>query len=164
MCCGGGVKLLVSIGYTRCNTYQEQAIRRLMDEGYILTNFIAPGSNCWPGSIEPESGVLIFDNAFIGVGCCLMKGVIISEESVLSHNVTVDPFVFFSDGVVVGGHARIGRNSFVGLNSTIKSGCKIGSYNIIGSGANVLHDTEDNCVVKGNPGRAEVKETLEISI
>lgn len=129
-----------------------------------MANFIASGANCWPGSIEEDAGVLVFDNAFVGVGCHLKEGVIISEGSVLSHNVTVEPYCFFSDGVVVGGHANIGRNSFVGLNSTIKSNCRIGNYNIIGSGANVIHDTEDYCVARGNPAIVQIKDTLEVQI
>lgn len=152
----GVVKVLCSIGYVKRNLCREKAIKRIKESGYKMANFIASGANCWPGSIEEDAGVLVFDNAFVGVGCHLKEGVIISEGSVLSHNVTVEPYCFFSDGVVVVGHANIGRNSFVGLNSTIKSNCRIGNYNIIGSGANVIHDTEDYCVARGNPAIVQI--------
>lgn len=161
---GGGVKIICSIGYVKCNEYREKAIKRIKESGYQMTNFISPGANCWPGSINKGSGVLVFDNAFVGVGCYLGEGVIISEGTVLSHNITVKSYCFFSDGVVVGGHATIGRNSFLGLNSTIKSNCRIGDYNIIGSGANVINNTEDNCVATGNPAKVKKKDTLEVQI
>lgn len=160
----GGVNIIVSIGYVRCNIYRRKAAERVLEAGYQLCNFIAPGANVWPGSVQENDNVLVFDNAFIGVGSKLERGVIISEGTVLSHDITVGEYTFMSDGVVVGGHSKIGQHSFVGLNSTIKSNTTLGEYNIIGCAANVLKDTPDNCVVKGNPGIAEQRDTLSVDI
>ena len=156
-------KVLVSVGYTGCNVYRENTCKKVMDHGFELANFIAPNSNCWPNTIK-GTNVIVLDNVFIGDDCEIETGVILCPGTVLSHGVKVGAYSFFSDGVVVGGNARIGKNSFVGLNSTIKSSVKIGSYNIIGSAANVIHDTPDFSVTKGNPGITTPKDTLHTKI
>ena len=160
----GGVKVIVSIGYVKCSVYRKTAVEKVLDAGYKLYNFIAPGANVWPGSFKENDNVLVFDNAFVGVGCQLERGVIISEGTVLSHDITVGQYTFMSDGVIVGGHCKIGEHSFIGLNSTIKSNTTLGVYNIVGCAANVLKDTPDYSVVKGNPGKAEQRDTLGVDI
>lgn len=137
---------------------RETVCERLKAEGYELANFISPGANCWNDTIKGVN-IMVFDNAFVGLGCELKDGVIISEGTTLSHDVVIEPYCFFSDEVTVGGHARIGRNSFLGLNTTIKSNLKLGTHNIVGCAANVLKDTEDYCVVVGNPARARKADT-----
>ncbi len=156
-------QVIVSIGYAGCNVAREQVCTKLMEDGLRLGNFISPGSNCWPGTIQGKN-ILVFDNAFIGVDCKICDGVIISEGCVFSHGVGVDGYVFFSDGVVVGGNAKVGNNSFIGLNATIKSSVHIGSYNIVGAAANVLHNTDESMITKGNPGRSINCDTLKIRI
>lgn len=153
----------MAIGYTKCNLYREQVCLKLQAAGYPLVNYISPGSNCWNGTIRGNN-IIVFDNVFVGVGCELYDGVIISEGTTLSHDVKVGKYVFFSDEVTVGGHATIGNNSFLGLNSTIKSNSKIGSYNIVGSGTNVIRSTEDYSLTIGNPGVSYIKNTLQVDI
>ena len=156
-------QVIVSIGYAGCNVAREQVCKKLAADGVRLGNFISPGSNCWPGTIQGKN-ILVFDNAFIGVDCNICDGVIISEGCVLSHGVNVNEYVFFSDGVVSGGNAQVGKNSFIGLNATLKSSVHIGSFNIVGAAANVLNNTEEYMVTKGNPGRSVKCDTLKIRI
>lgn len=155
--------LIVSVGYAGCNRFREEVCLRLMADGFKLGNFISPRANCWPDTFKGNN-ILVFDNAFVGVDCELGNGVIISEGCVLSHGVHVEDHVFFSDGVVVGGNAKIGKNSFIGLNATIKSSIRVGKFNIVGSAANVLKNTEEFMVTKGNPGRSVVSDTLNMKI
>lgn len=156
-------KILVSVGYTGCNVFRENTCKKVLEHGFELANFIAPNSNCWPNTIKGNN-VIILDNVFVGDDCEIESGVILCPGTVLSHGVKVGEYSFFSDGVVVGGNAKIGKNSFVGLNSTIKSSVKIGNYNIIGSAANVIYDTPDYSVTKGNPGITIQKDTLHTRI
>lgn len=160
----GGVRIIVSIGYVKCNIFRRKAVEKVLDAGYQLYNFIAPGANVWPGSIQDNDNVLVFDNAFVGVGCHLERGVIISEGTVLSHDINVGEYTFMSDAVVIGGHCTIGQHSFIGLNSTIKSNTTLGDYNIVGCAANVLKNTPDYSIIKGNPGKVEQRDTLNVNI
>lgn len=155
--------IIVTIGYTCCNTIRERVCRKVRDAGYQLCNFVTDGANVWSDALK-GSNIIIFDNVFVGIGCQLHDGVIISEGTTLSHDIDVSAYTFFSDEVTVGGFVTIGHNSFLGLNSTVKSGVNIGNYNIVASGANVVKSSSDKCVIKGNPGKISNKDTLKVNI
>lgn len=159
-----GVKVVVSVGYTHCNTTREAVINILKNDGYSLANFISSGSNCWEGTYDQDSSIIVFDNVFVGVGSHISEGTIITEGSVLSHDIHIGKCCYISDAVVFGGNASIGHNTFIGLNSTIKSGIVIGNYNIIGSGTNIIHNSDNYCVIKGNPGISKLVDTINLKI
>ncbi len=155
--------ILVTIGYTKCNTLRQTVCKRMLDSGYNLVNYISPLSNVWNDTIKGRN-IFVGDGTFIGHGCTIESGCIIYENTTLCHDVHVGENCFISGGVVVGGDAIIGNNCFVGLNSTIIDAAKIGSYNIIGCGSNVVKDTIESCVVKGNPAAAISKDTIAVEI
>ncbi len=155
--------VIVTVGYTKCNTIRQRICEQLIADKYCLANFIAPNSNCWPDSIVGKN-VVVFDNVFIGVDAKIHTGVIVYEGTIIPHNVEIKEYSLLSAGVVLGGHSVVGKNCFLGLNSTIKSSSIIGSYNIVASGANVIRSSEDFCVIKGNPGIAIQKDTLSVKI
>ena len=78
------------------------------------------------------------------------KGVNIGEESYLAGGV-----IFFTHDYCRAMHADtiLGKRCFVGSNSIIMCGVKIGDEVIIGSGTIVTKDIPSNCIVVGNPGR-----------
>jgi acetyltransferase-like isoleucine patch superfamily enzyme len=46
---------------------------------------------------------------------------------------------------------RIGKNCFIGCNSIILKGTVLGDNCVVGAGAVVSGQFEDNCVIAGNP-------------
>ena len=52
-----------------------------------------------------------------------------------------------------GGECIFGKKSYVGMNATIKEKLTVGNNAIIGMGAVVFRDVEENTVVVGNPAR-----------
>lgn len=47
----------------------------------------------------------------------------------------------------------IGEKCFIGSNSMIMPGLRIGNQVIVGGGSIVTHDVPDNCIVAGNPAK-----------
>ena len=93
-----------------------------------------------------------------------MDGVILYEGCTLSHDAEIGAYSFLSLRVAFGGYTRLGRNSFVGLNTTVKDDVVIGAYNIVGCGTNIIKSTEDYNVTIGNPGHSHKKDTVSMKI
>jgi serine O-acetyltransferase len=75
--------------------------------------------------------------------------IIMGENCVISHNVTIGQRVAFGDQ----GVPTIGDNVWIGPGSIISGAIRIGNNVTISAGCIVSKDLPDNCLVAGNPGR-----------
>lgn len=108
-------------------------------------------------------GVVIGDNVEIGYGCAIVKGTI--NNTVLHDNVKLDNLIHIAHdcnigkgstitaGVSLCGYVRIGQNTRLAPQATVKQRTSIGSNVIVGLGAVVTKNIEDNAIVAGNPAR-----------
>jgi UDP-3-O-[3-hydroxymyristoyl] glucosamine N-acyltransferase len=109
-------------------------------------------------------GVTIKDNVEICSNCSIARGslsdTIIEEGTKLdalvhvAHNVEIGKNCALTAGTIIGGSTRIGNLCWTGLNSTIKHKVTIGNSVIIGSGASVINDIDDEDIVAGVPARS----------
>lgn len=155
--------VFVAIGYVKCNYYRELVSERVMKDGYDLVNYISPHSRCWEGTIVGKN-IFVADNVFVGHGCKLHNGVILYESCTFSHDSEIEQYCFISLSVASGGFTKVGRNSFIGLHSTIKDDVAIGEYNIVGCGTNIIRSTKDHCMTVGNPGVSKESNTESMKI
>ena len=70
----------------------------------------------------------------------------------LSHDDVIDDYSCLTVGVSLSGSVRLGRNCFLGTNSTI-IGATIGEGSMVGAGTLIRHDVPPGEVWVGNPGR-----------
>ena len=109
-------------------------------------------------------GVIIGDNVEICSNCSIARGslsnTIIGEGTKLdalvhiAHNVEIGRHCALTAGTIIGGSTRIGDMCWTGLNSTIKHKVKIGNKVIIGSGASVINNIDDEDIVAGVPAKS----------
>ena len=109
-------------------------------------------------------GVVIGNNVEICSNCSIARGslsdTIIGEGTKLdalvhvAHNVEIGRHCALTAGTIIGGSTRIGDMCWTGLNSTIKHKVKIGNKVIIGSGASVINDIDDEDIVAGVPAKS----------
>ena len=156
-------KLFVAIGYVKCSYYRETVCNKVSSDCYETINYISPNAICWEGALIGRN-IFIADNVFVGHGCKIMDGVILYEGCTFSHDVEIGAYSFLSLRVAFGGYTKLGNNSFVGLNTTVKDDVTIGAYNIVGCGTNVIKSTEDYNVTVGNPGRSQKRDTISMKI
>src|SRR5918996_367461 len=117
------------------------------------------GKNC---IIQP--GTVIGNNVEICSNCSIARGslsdTIIGEGTKIdalvhvAHNVEIGRNCALTAGTIIGGSTRIGDMCWTGLNSTIKHKVKIGNKVIIGSGASVINDIDDEDIVAGVPAKS----------
>jgi len=109
-------------------------------------------------------GVVLGNNVEICSNCSIARGslsdTIIGEGTKLdalvhiAHNVEIGRHNALTAGTIIGGSTRIGDMCWTGLNSTIKHKVKIGNKVIIGSGASVINDIDDEDIVAGVPAKS----------
>lgn len=96
-------------------------------------------------------------NIFINSGCCFQDwgGITIGDDTLIGHNVVI---ATINHGMLpekrhdnIPSSVVIGKNVWIGSNSTILPGVTIGENAIIAAGAVVTKDVEANTVVGGVP-------------
>lgn len=99
-------------------------------------------------------GMHIHKSAIIAVGAKLDKtygaGVHIGEETSIASGA-----IIYTHDYCRGLHADtyVGKRCFIGANSIVMTGVKIGDECVVGSGSIVTKDVPSNCMVAGNPAK-----------
>jgi len=105
--------------------------------------------------------VILKDGASIGIGSIVMGPVLIGEGSACSQNCFISGQShhyedvsknFLRQGIETG-QVVIGKNVWIGANSVIMPGVKIGDNSVIGAGSTVIEDVPAYSVVVGNPAK-----------
>ncbi len=130
-------------------------IRKKIYEEFIDLN--------WCSLIHPNAIVSKKSKIDIGTVICagsvIQTEVIIGKHCIINTNCNIDHETIIQDfsdicpGVTICGQVNIGYNTFIGANSTIIQGLKIGNYNIIGAGSVIIKNIDDNKKIVGNPGK-----------
>jgi UDP-3-O-[3-hydroxymyristoyl] glucosamine N-acyltransferase LpxD len=72
----------------------------------------------------------------------------VDEHVHVGHNVRVGRSASVTAAVVIAGHAVIEAEAWIGVNSSIREGRRIGSYTLVGMDVSVQHDLADNTVAR----------------
>jgi acetyltransferase-like isoleucine patch superfamily enzyme len=105
--------------------------------------------------------VILHDGASIGIGSIVMGPVLIGEGTACSQNCFISGQShhyedvsknFLRQGVHTG-RVVIGKNVWIGANSIILPGVKIGDNSVIAAGSTITEDVPAYSVVAGNPAK-----------
>src|SRR4030042_1256055 len=114
--------------------------------------------------------VILKDGASIGIGSIVIGPVLIGESSACSQNCFISGQShhyedvsknFLRQGVKTE-QVVIGKNVWIGSNSVILPGVKIGDHSVIGAGSTVAKNVPAYTVVTGKPARAIKKYDFQI--
>lgn len=141
-----------------------------MGKNNIIGAYTVIGSN---GEIrnckEFNGGVLIGDGNIIselvtiqrpsedGKSTVIGDGNIIMAHAHIGHDVIIGNDCEICTGVIVGGYAEVMDGAKVKLGATIRNRKKIGKNSLVGLGASVVKDVEENSIVIGNPAKQMIK-------
>lgn len=98
-------------------------------------------------------GVIILPNCVVGPFSRIGDNSFVFSSCVIEHDCVLSENVYLSPAVSLAGNVRISRNTFLGIDSCVIEGIRIGSRVIVGAGSVVLKNVPDNSVVCGVPAR-----------
>lgn len=137
----------VGHGSLRIKLFEELAIPKKK-----LATIIHPGAFVGYNSII-DPGVMIMANSYVGTAAHIHKCSLLMSNTVVGHNTEIGPFCHLSVGSVISSYVKVGEASDIAINATVLEKRNIGSYAVVGAGAMIIKDVNDNEVVIGNPQR-----------
>jgi sugar O-acyltransferase (sialic acid O-acetyltransferase NeuD family) len=125
--------------------------------------------NVSPWSVQAHS-VVIMDDVRIGDGALLSPFVTITSNieigqyfhgnlySYVEHDCRIGDFVTFAPGVKCNGNVTVEDHAYIGAGAILRQGApgsplRIGKSAVVGMGAVVIDDVQDNAIVAGNPAK-----------
>ena len=141
------------------NTYHTQEeIREIMSElfGYKVPDSFRVFP---PFNTDFGKNTVVEENVFINAGCQFQDqgGIFIGEGSLIGHNVVLATLNHDLNPerrqICIPAPIRIGKNVWIGSNSTILPGVTIGDNSVVAAGAVVTKDVPVNRVVGGVPAK-----------
>lgn len=137
-------EILVSVGYTQMNERRKNVFFDVKKKGYNVFTYIHPRAIVLSDQIG--EGCLIMAGANIEYGCKIGISNIINPNVLISHNAEIGDFNFFAGSSSMAGNCVVENHCMIGMNSTIRHELKIASYSLIGAGAYVNFNTEEDGV------------------
>ena len=155
-------ELLFAYGYTQMNYLREKVYRECKTLGMRIGKYISTNAICYADNVE--EGSMIWPNVYVGPGVKIGHCNIIKASTTIAHDNMIGDFNYFAPGVVLGGRASVANHCFIGLNSTVKNGIMLADYTLLGSGSNMLKNSEKGEVYVGNPAKRLDKNSMELAI
>jgi sugar O-acyltransferase (sialic acid O-acetyltransferase NeuD family) len=139
--------LFVAVGVGKINTLRAEKVAQLAAAGFRLASFVSSSARVPPGFVA-RPNTMIMDQVNIHPQVEVGANTVIWSNSRIALKVHIGDHVWITSAVI-GDSTRIGDYSFIGLNATIAPFVRVGSHNLIGAGAVILHDTKDYEVYRG---------------
>ena len=137
--------VVMAVGYADLNRVRESIFLRLKDMGYSIEVYIHPDARVYTEHPLGE-GCVVLPAAVIEPHVKVGANAMIWCNVTLAHHSSVDTNCWIATGTVLSGQAKVLRNSFVGVNSTVVNEVTVGEYNIIGAAALITKDTKPHSV------------------
>ena len=135
------------------NKIRVNYLKALQKEGYATPNFIHHTAHVAP-DVTLGNPVYILAGTTVMPHAVLKNYVMVNMNCNIAHHVTFEDGVFLSSGVNMGALVHVQENVFAGIGATVMTGVReIGKNTIIGAGAVVIDNLDENITVVGNPAR-----------
>ena len=138
--------LFIAMEWDRLNATRRMVYERLKHEGFNLANIISPhaiihgdiiGDNCW-----------ICDGVIIEVDVKVYEDVMVKSGAKIAHLSTIEPHCFVGANSFLAGGVRLGEQTYVGISATVFNSVNIGKKCLIGACTYVKRHLPDYSVIK----------------
>jgi sugar O-acyltransferase (sialic acid O-acetyltransferase NeuD family) len=125
--------------------------------GGVLTSAISQKADIGNFGNSIGAGVTILSHVVITNGVTIGKGCLINPHCSLSHDSVLGDFVELSPGVRITGHCHIGNFCNLGTNAVVIPSIRLSSNVVVGAGAVVTRNVDEDTLVVGVPAVARKK-------
>lgn len=144
-----GLALHVAIGD---NGVRRARVESLRAAGWHLPAVIDP-SAVLAAALAPGAGSYVGPLAVLNPGASIGAAVIVNSGAIVEHDCVLADAVHLAPRSVLGGHARVGEQSFIGMGSILRDRAEVGARVVLGAGSLVLRTLPSDCLAWGVPAR-----------
>lgn len=98
-------------------------------------------------------GVVIMPNVVINIGSSIGDACILNSNCSVDHDCQLAEGVHISPGALLAGGVKVGAASWIGIGASVRQYLTIGGNTIVGAGAVVVKDVNDDVTVVGVPAK-----------
>jgi sugar O-acyltransferase (sialic acid O-acetyltransferase NeuD family) len=150
----------VAISSTKLNRVRTRLYRDVKQRGYSCATYVSSKAFVWH-NVEIGENCMIFENNVLQHRVAVGDNAVLWSGNHVGHQTRIEDHCFISSHVVISGFCRVGRSTFMGVNSCVADHVTIGEDCIVGAGAVVIGDLERGGVYVGNPARALDRSSYE---
>ena len=138
-------RIIMAMGYSDLNRSRETMFGRLRAMGYRIETYIHPDARVYTEQPVGE-GSVVLPGAVIEPHARVGTNTMVWSNVTLAHHSSVDDHCWVAAGTVLSGQAKVFRNTFLGVGSTVVNAVTVGEFNIVGANALISRDTKPHSV------------------
>lgn len=143
--------VFVAIGSQSVNQIRADKLSQLSLKGYVAASYISSKANVWPGFAPGENSFLAENTSIqpfvhVGVNVHIWGGQI-------AHHCWIGDHCYIVGASLAGG-VKVGEYSTICLNASVRDHVTIGKRCLVGEGALILADTDDESVYMPEASKA----------
>lgn len=152
-------EMFVAASFSKLNRVRTSMYNKAKKLGYKFASYVNSNTFIWHNAVVGEN-TFIFEENVIQYKVKIGNNVILWSGNHIGHQTIIEDNCFISSHVVISGFCTIGKNSFIGVNSSFNDGLKMGHDCVTGNGTILVKDTEAGYVYIGNPAK-QIKSSYE---
>lgn len=141
--------IAIAIGYHH-RDFRKQVFDYIKKLEIPLVTFVHP-SCILEKNVSIREGTIILSQCTIGINSELQENVYLSPRCYISHHVKIEGHTFCAAAVKMAGFSEVGKKCYLGINTTVIDGIKIGDNVQTAAGAVIVKDVPSNVLVAGVP-------------
>jgi sugar O-acyltransferase (sialic acid O-acetyltransferase NeuD family) len=156
-------QMFVALSYARMNRRRAERYAAAKEKGFTLASYVSPRCT-WLTDEPPGDNCFILEDNTVQPFVRIGSDVTLWSGNHIGHDSVIDDHCFISSHVVVSGRVRIRAFCFIGVNATLRNAITLAPGTLVGAGAIVLKDTEENGVYASRPATLVGRNSFDVDI
>jgi sugar O-acyltransferase (sialic acid O-acetyltransferase NeuD family) len=154
-------RAFVAVSATHLNRLRRRLYEAVKAAGYSCVSYVSSHAFVWH-NVEIGENSFVFENNVLQHKVRVGNNVVLWSGNHVGHRTVIEDDCFVTSHVVISGFCRVGRWSYLGVNSTFRDELSVAEDCVVGAGAVVVKDTDARQVYVGNPARATGRDSFSV--